>query len=120
MDHPALEGVVVEQKDHPSGIASIHAGQLGSSAHRKAQAEYQGTGGNFLENFPDVYDLLYSMPFLPLPSTTISPGISSLCWPQKKGDCQEGDKAITKNNKEKAHAPKRRGAELASRSPRTV
>lgn len=118
MDHPALEGVVVEQKDHPSGIASIHAGRLGSSAHGKAQAEYQGTGGNFLENFPDVYNLLYSVPFLPLPSTTISPWISAGL--RKKGDCQGGNKAITKNNKEKAHAPKRRGAELASRSPRTV
>lgn len=39
---------------------------------------------------------------------------------RKKGDCQEGNKAVTKNNKEKAHAPKRRGAELASHSPRTV
>lgn len=105
MDHPALGGVVIEQKDHPSGVASIHAGQLGSSAHGKAQTECQGTGGNFTENFgPDIYNLLYRVPFLPLPST-ISPGISSLCWPRK-----EGDKAITKNNKER-HTHLRRGVQ---------
>lgn len=108
MDHPALEGVVVEQKDHPSGIASIHAGRLGSSAHGKAQAEYQRTGGNFLENFPDVYNLLYSVPFLPLPSTTISPWISAGL--RKKVTAKEATKQLQRTTK-KRHTHQRGGVQ---------